>query len=485
MKQFVLDNSIELIICWELSRFGRNSLHTLNEIDFFSKKNIDIYFKKENIYTLSTDPMSKLVLNLLASLAEMERNTIVSRSKRGMASSALKGKRMGFSLMPYGFDADANGYIIINKEEAKYAKMMYEMASKGISLRQIIAKLNSLNVPTKKTSLGRKKTLRSGEVVGISWRTNTVRKILTSTLYKGERNFSGGHIIPIPQIVTEELWDKVQSIFSTHIGYVNNTKYDYLFKGKMYCGNCGYIISTRTEKRYHYLPSYYFCSARREPGVLCKSGQFDSKVFDELIYSQLFKNTSLLEKVYEEASKEFNLEEKQAQIAFFQDEILKQEARKKRVNSLFKDDFISPSEVKQEHTAIRNHTIELDNNIAKIKNEIANHNEIEIGTTLMKLVDETNFSIKHDFVTKYVDKVLMYNVTSNDIDYTKLTYGEYWNNNSKKELRNPHGSDKLVYVEVFAFGNPTPLKISLTNVSKQCFISENLHYENGHLSINQ
>ena len=28
MKEFVVDNSIELILCWELSRFGRNSLHT-------------------------------------------------------------------------------------------------------------------------------------------------------------------------------------------------------------------------------------------------------------------------------------------------------------------------------------------------------------------------------------------------------------------------------------------------------------------------
>lgn len=493
MKEYVVNNGIDLILCWELSRFGRNSLHTLNEIDFFKKKNIDIYFKKENIFAMSEEPMAKLVLNLLTSIAEMERQTIVGRTFRGKVSAAQKGKRIGFAIMPYGFDADENGFIVINEEEAKYVSMMYDMASNGISLRAIVNKLNSLNIPTRKSSLGKKKTLRSGEIIDIQWRTNTVRKILTSTLYKGERNFKGDNLVKIPQIVTEEVWNKTQLIFSSHIGYINNTKYDYLFKGKMYCGNCGYIIGTRTEKRYSHLPSYYFCTARREPGIECKSGQFDSKVFDDLMYTQLFKNDSLVEKFHEESKKDFNLQEKQTQIEYFKGEIVRSDAKKKRVNNLYKEGFINESEVRQEHSVIRNHTIEMENNIAKIEKEIQNYRDFDVDYNLFKMTVESNFSIKQEFIAKFVDRINIYKVDTYDIDFTKLYsgglddmhIGKYSFDGGMQQLKNPHGNDKLIYVEIFAFGNPNPLKVSLTNVSRQCFISDKLHYENGNLTLNQ
>lgn len=488
MKEFVLSNSIELIICWELPRFGRNSLHTLIEIDFFTKRNVDIYFKKENIYTLSNDPVSKLVLNILSSVAEMERQTIVSRSKRGLASSALRGKRAGFVTMPYGFDADDNGYIVMNHDEAKHVLMMYEMASMGISLRKIVAKLNGMNLPTKNTSLGRKKTLRNGQVIDILWRTNTVRKILKSTLYKGERNYSGGHVIQIPQIVSEELWNRTQAIFKEHIGYVNKMTYGYLFKGKVYCGNCGYIYASRTEKRYAHLPSYYFCSARREPGIMCRSGQFDSKVFDELVFGQLFRNTKALERVYEEKAREFNIEEKQRQVDHLRREIASQDERRRRVNNLYKDGHIDESEVTREHAAIRNRIQEAENGIASILKEIENHRGFDIRSIIVNMARETDFGIKRDFVTRYVDKVKVYRVDRNDIDYSHLAgfemfHGGHWNVERGTVLRNPHGNDKLVYVEVFAFGNPRPLKMTITNVSKQCYTGDRLRYDDGHLTL--
>jgi site-specific DNA recombinase len=479
MKEYVISNSVELIVCWELSRFGRNSLHTLNEIDYFKKNNVDIYFKKENIFTLSNDPMAKLVLNLLSSIAELERQTIVQRSERGRTSAAVKGKRTGFLIMPYGFKS-IDGYITIDIEEAKNVIIMYDMASHGFSLRAIANKLNSMNVQTRKASLGKKKTLRNGTETDILWKTNTLRKILKSTLYKGERNYKGGIVIQIPQIITEEVWNKTQEIFESHIGCVNNTKYDYLFKGKMYCGKCGYLIGTRTERRYANLPSYYFCQSKKE--THCNCGQFDSKVFDEMIFTQLFKNTSLMEKLYEDISKQFNLEEKESQIRYFKGKIIEQAAKKKRVNNLYKDGYLNDLEIRQEHTGIRNETIEMENNITKLETEISNHNSTNIPQMIGRMVRENNFIIKREFIEKFVNKILLYSVDKYDIDFTKLSYSDFWKDGTK-QLKNPHGNDKLIYIELFAFDNPNPLKVTLTNVSKQCYIDDKLAYSEGQLSI--
>lgn len=50
--------------------------------------------------------------------------------------------------------------------------------------------------------------------------------------------------IQIPPIVTDEIWDKVQQRFRDNVGYLNNTKHDYLFKSKMRCVKCKRMIIT-------------------------------------------------------------------------------------------------------------------------------------------------------------------------------------------------------------------------------------------------
>lgn len=90
MRKFVVDKKINNILTWELSRFGRSSLNTLNEIDYFSKKGVNIIFYKENLQTLSDDLTNKLLLSILTSMAEMERDTIVERSKEVEECQHLK-----------------------------------------------------------------------------------------------------------------------------------------------------------------------------------------------------------------------------------------------------------------------------------------------------------------------------------------------------------------------------------------------------------
>ncbi len=55
MKRYVVEHNIKHIITWELSRFGRSALHTLNEIDYFSKQGVNIFFYKENLNTISDE----------------------------------------------------------------------------------------------------------------------------------------------------------------------------------------------------------------------------------------------------------------------------------------------------------------------------------------------------------------------------------------------------------------------------------------------
>ena len=99
MKSYVIDEKVDVVLCWEISRFSRNTRTALSEIEFFKKEGIGIYFKKENINTLDDNPNSKLMLTILSGFAEMERETIVQRTKRGLDDRAIKGKRVGLPLL--------------------------------------------------------------------------------------------------------------------------------------------------------------------------------------------------------------------------------------------------------------------------------------------------------------------------------------------------------------------------------------------------
>jgi DNA invertase Pin-like site-specific DNA recombinase len=484
MKEFVLNNDVKNILCWELSRFGRNTLHTLNEIEFFKQNGIDIFFKKENISTLSDEPTSKLLLTLLSSIAEMERNTIVSRSVRGRSSSAEKGKRVGFAIMPYGFSADDKGYITINEEEATVVRMIFDLYSKGIGSGEIANKLNSLGIPTRNKLRGMKRTLKGGNQIEILWRQNTLRKILKSTLYKGERTYREHTIVRIPQIVSEELWNSVQGNFQSHIGYVNATKYEYLFKSKVFCGECGLMYKTESRQYKTYLASYYSCYGRKDKGIKCKNGQIRSKFLDEKVYDLLFRHKDVMLKVYKDKAKTFKVEEKRSQIKFYEGLIEKEEAKKKRLVTLFKDGFIGENEFNSDQRKIKAEILKHQGSIDAINREIETFSDLNLAGTLSSLLTETDFNIKREFILKYVDKITVSKVNQTNIDFTKLSHTDM-KTMIQKNLPSLRSDDKLMYIEIYAFGNISPLKLCLSSLSNIAYTSDKLTYILGHLSIDK
>ena len=64
------EGKIDLIITKSISRFARNTLDFLNVIRELKSINIDVYFEKENIHSMSEE--GELMLTLLSSFAQEE-----------------------------------------------------------------------------------------------------------------------------------------------------------------------------------------------------------------------------------------------------------------------------------------------------------------------------------------------------------------------------------------------------------------------------
>ena len=126
------------LIVYSLSRLARSTRDTLAISERLAKAGADLVSLSEKIDT--TSAAGKMVFQMLAVLAEFERNQISERTKAAMAHMRDRGKYLG--QVPFGFDLAADGTTLVpNVTELEAIEMMLTLRTGGYSLRAIAAEL--------------------------------------------------------------------------------------------------------------------------------------------------------------------------------------------------------------------------------------------------------------------------------------------------------------------------------------------------------
>lgn len=81
------------VVCYSISRLGRSVINLLALIQQLEAMEVEIHSVTESLDLRS--PFGRLILNLLASLAQMERELIVSRVRSGLEAARKRGKVLG------------------------------------------------------------------------------------------------------------------------------------------------------------------------------------------------------------------------------------------------------------------------------------------------------------------------------------------------------------------------------------------------------
>lgn len=459
MKQYVLDRNIKDIVVWEISRLSRSLVKTVTELEYFTKQGVNVHFRKENLESLSNNVTNQLLIAILSSMAQMERDTFIERGNRGRMSSAMAGKNIGMcSTLPYGYITGENKMLVINEEEAKVVKLIYDLALKGMTLFGIAQHLNSLGVPTRRTIQGKTRTIKNGTENPFSWKANSVKQIIWRSLNRGIRIFKGVEI-SVPAIVSNETWLKAQERFKDNTGYHNRTKYPYLFKSKMTCGKCGRTLVTFKDIKS--TASYYRCTGINDPILKCNNGKYiNSQMIDEHLYKAIFTHTYIDQILHREATPVLEMDLKRNQIGYFKSELEGLEGKQKRYQKLYTDGHIEYEEYTKEIASLKNQSTDLKNRINVLKNDIENMSQIDINEIIKTYKSTKDFDIKRDFVNKYINKI-------------EINKVEVANVNWKTPL---HKNEKIIYAEVTAFNYNTPIKVLMTPYSKNVIVSKGLQY---------
>jgi DNA invertase Pin-like site-specific DNA recombinase len=83
----------DVLTVWKLDRLGRNTQHVLAVIEQLTSGGIGFRSLTEGLHT--EGPMGKAMLTIMAAFAQLERDTMIERTRAGLAAAAANGRNGG------------------------------------------------------------------------------------------------------------------------------------------------------------------------------------------------------------------------------------------------------------------------------------------------------------------------------------------------------------------------------------------------------
>lgn len=213
----------DIVIVSELTRFGRRLSMTLLMLEDLQERGLEIASLENDLDT--TTPVGRLVLHILLSFAAFERELLIARLKAAHAEIHRQGKALGCR-PPLGYDYDIESKTwSVNEDEAVLVNHIFDLKLSGYGFQAIAKKLTDEGFSTKR---------------GGSWRTNTIKRIVESRRYIGERDYND-QVLPmkVPVVVEREAWEMAQASIRRQEHAPRST---YELSGLLHCAECGHVL---------------------------------------------------------------------------------------------------------------------------------------------------------------------------------------------------------------------------------------------------
>ncbi len=281
--QDIREDKIDCIIVYKIDRLTRSLLDFSKIIQLLDEHNVSFVSVTQSFNTANS--MGRLMLNVLLSFAQYERELTSERIKDKLEASCKRGMWMGGNI-PLGYDVK-DRKLLINEKEAKIVRILFQNFAETASITETARELNNLGFTTK-TWISNNGKLHKGK----RFNKSNVRRILNNHLYIGkvkhkDKLFDGMH----KPIIDEQIWQKTRELLSTNnkiqLPSLRVTTAP-LLKGIMNCGICGSKMTptytTKQGKRYR----YYICQSKHKGNNdLCKVGRISASETESLVTDQV------------------------------------------------------------------------------------------------------------------------------------------------------------------------------------------------------
>lgn len=162
-------NKLEIILTKSISRFGRDTVDTLDALNQLKTLGVRVIFEQESLDTTITD--SDLMISIIEAIAQAENESRSDNIKWGIKQRAAQGTSKLYNRKCYGYVNDKDGNLIIKDDEAKNVKLIFNMYLQGKSIIGLVSELKRLGI---KSPTGKDK-----------WCKRTIDVMLSNEKYTG------------------------------------------------------------------------------------------------------------------------------------------------------------------------------------------------------------------------------------------------------------------------------------------------------------
>ncbi len=198
----IRDGKVDVVVVYKVDRLTRSLADFARMVELFEENGVSFVSITQQFNTTSS--MGRLILNVLLSFAQFEREVTGERIRDKIAASKKKGMWMG-GTVPLGYDV-VDKELVVNREEAVAVRHIFKRYLDLGCVRRLQAELKEQGYKSKV-----RKSAKGNVSGGKFFTRGALYTVLRNRLYVGEvvhqdTIYQGEH----EAILEQELWNKVQ-----------------------------------------------------------------------------------------------------------------------------------------------------------------------------------------------------------------------------------------------------------------------------------
>jgi site-specific DNA recombinase len=271
------------VVVYKVDRLSRSLLDFARMMETFEHHHVAFVSVTQQFNTAHS--MGRLVLNVLLSFAQFEREIISERTRDKIAAARRKGKWCG-GLPLLGYDVDPRGSkLVVNAEEAQQVQAIFALYLECGGLLATVQELAKRGWKNKRWQT-RKGPVRGG----LSFTKASLHHLLTNVVYRGKVKYKNEvHPGEHQAIVDSQVWQQVQEKLSRPTRSRERFSSGAYLKGLLHCRPCGTAMTpTYACKNGGRRYGYYVCTNALQRGRTgCPSRSLPGPAIEEWVLERL------------------------------------------------------------------------------------------------------------------------------------------------------------------------------------------------------
>ena len=286
---------IDIVVVYKIDRLSRSLADFSKMVEVFDHYNVSFSSVTQQINSATS--MGRLMLNVLLSFAQFEREVSGERIRDKIAASKRKGMWMG-GPVPLGYIVK-DRLLLIEPQEGELVQRIFEQFIDNKSTTQIVKDLNQQGIQTKK----QKSFCKQG-----------IYKILHNRAYIGEITHKGESFpAQHERLISQNLWDEAHAILASDKRLRNRKtweqkdKHDFLLRNIAYTEDGDLLIPTATKKpngkvyRYYVINKKLHMGAETSQSWNFNADQLETGVMEKLL--DYLRSDHMVDKYWEQIQK--------------------------------------------------------------------------------------------------------------------------------------------------------------------------------------